>query len=237
MEYTDGVPAILTSTTQAVGDTHKILCRMVGSTLSVWYSAGSTWAQLLSTTDSTLSGAGHIGIVASTGSVALDSVGGGTYSATGTGNVTNTAGAPLAPTSGSCTNQVAAPPAAPFVVDWSIPAGGPTSIHLTVDPAGGTMTLNGGGCAGISCTQTGTGWPLTSCVQTTNTRLTVTTTTAMTGGAEVRCSYAPASGNWTNGSVEVVGFTNQLVTNNLPVEGLVRTQSACACTPTTSRTR
>ena len=224
VEYTDGSAAILTSTTQALDTSHKLLCRVVGSTLSVWHSAGSTWTQLLSTTDATLSAAGHIGMSSNTGNVALDSVGGGTYTAAGSGNVTNTAGTPLAPTSGSCTNQVAAPPAAPFVVDWSIPAGGPTNIHLTVDPAGGTMTLNGGGCAGISCTQNGTGWPLTSCVQTTNTRLTVTTTTAMTGGAEVRCSYAPASGNWTNGSAEVVGFTNQLVTNNLPVESLVRTQ-------------
>ena len=95
---------------------------------------------------------------------------------------------------------------------------------MTSDPAGGTIALNGGGCAGISCTQNGAAWPLSSCVQTTNTRLTVTTTTAMTGGAEVRCSYNPATGNWTNGSAEVVGFTNQLVTNNLPLEGLVRTQ-------------
>ena len=224
VEFTSGAGATLASTTQTIDSGNSLLCRVVGSTLTVWHSAGGGWSQILAVTDGTITGAGHIGVRSTTGNIAYDSLGGGTYVATGTGNVTNAAGTLLPTSAGSCTNNVATPPAAPVITDIRINVANAQQILGTWDALGGTMTLNGGGCNGFTCTQNGTNFPLASCAVTTSPVIALTTTTPMSAGNTYACSYAQAGGNVTNGTTEIAAFTNTPVLNTLVPVALTRKQ-------------
>ena len=224
IEYTNGTPATLATGTLTLNNNEKMLCRIVGTTLTMAHSTGTTWTSVLSTTDGTITGAGHIGVRSTTGNIAYDSLGGGTYTAGGAGNVTNSAAAPLPTSAGSCTNNVAAPPAAPVIVDIRLNASNAQQILGTWDALGGTMTLNGGGCNGFTCTQNGTNFPLASCAVTTSPVIALTTTTPMSAGNTYACSYAQAGGNVTNGTTEIAAFTNTPVLNTLVPSTVTRAQ-------------
>ena len=200
-------------------------CRRQGTSLTVQVFDGANWTQVLSHTDGTYTAASrHLAISGNTNQLLVTSLTGGVLTGGGTGNVTNTAGVPMGSASGSCTNQVASPPAAPVLQLLRVTDTNDQQILATFDPLGGTMTLNGGGCNGFSCQQNGVAFPLASCAVTTSPAIALNTTSAMSAAQTYTCSYAPASGNVTNGTTEIAAFTDSAVDNDLTPVTLVRAQ-------------
>jgi RHS repeat-associated protein len=77
------------SVTIGAGD--QIGLRAVGTTISAWHRpSGGSWTQVVSVTDSTVTGPGYVGIALDSGSVRIDDFGGGTVSGGPTPTPTNT---------------------------------------------------------------------------------------------------------------------------------------------------
>lgn len=103
---TNGAATSLSSTfSQEVTNGDSIGLEIVGNTLTAYYKAGGgAWTSLGSTTDSTYTAAGKIGMLTSSTGVRLDAFGGGTYVATGvTGTVAVTTADDTSSASGSTT--------------------------------------------------------------------------------------------------------------------------------------
>lgn len=103
---TNGAATSLSSTfSQEVTNGDSIGLEIVGNTLTAYYKAGGgAWTSLGSTTDSTYTAAGKIGMLTSSTGVRLDDFGGGTYVATGvTGTVAVTTADDTSTASGSTT--------------------------------------------------------------------------------------------------------------------------------------
>ena len=221
----NGTPTLLTSAGHELNNNQGMQCRRQGTSLTVQVYDGANWTQVLSHTDGTYTAASrHLAISGNTAQLLVTSLTGGVLTGGGTGNVTNTAGVPMGSASGSCTNQVASPPAAPVLQLLRVTDTNDQQILATFDPLGGTMTLNGGGCNGFSCKQNGAPWTLASCAVTTSPAIALNTTSAMSAAHTYTCSYAPASGNVTNGTTEIAAFTDSPVDNDLTPVALVRTQ-------------
>ena len=221
----NGVYALLTSVNSEMDNNMGLGCRRQGTTLSMQKFDGANWSELLSFTDANYTGTSRaLAIGGNTTQLSVTGITGGAVVTGGSGNVTNNAGTPMGVGSGSCTNNVANPPAAPVLTLLEVTDSNAQQIRATFDAIGGTMTLNGGGCAGFSCKENGNAFALSSCAVTTSPVIALNTTNAMLASNAYTCSYAPASGNVTNGTTELAAFTDAPVTNSLTPITLVRGQ-------------
>ena len=219
---TGGVYALLTEVVHEWDGSPKGLwMRQNGGQIEGWSLDSGVWTLKVSAAG-TLPSPASIGWSMEKNEFGFAAFGGGSVT-TSAGNVTNTAGIPLPTSSGSCTNNVAAPPAAPQITDLRISAANPQQIEVTIDPVAGTMT----GCtAGFSCTQNGAAFPLASSGVGTSPVILLATSGTMQAAHTYACSYAPATGNCLNspGGVELAAVTNAPVLNTLAPTSLVRTQ-------------
>lgn len=99
--------SISSAFSQEVSNGDSIGLEIIGNTLTAYYKpSGGAWTSLGSTTDSTYTTAGKIGLLTSSTTIRLDDFGGGTYVAPGvTGTVAVTTGDDTSSASGSTTVQ------------------------------------------------------------------------------------------------------------------------------------